>query len=448
MRLQKSYEVANFKALPGEAGEFEAIVSVFGNVDLQGDRVVPGAYSKTLDEWRAAGDPIPVIWSHDWADPFAHIGYVDPAQAHEVPPGTMAGAAAAGGLLVRGRLDVQKPFAKQVYDLMRQRRIKEFSFSYDIVTERKAADGANELVELKLIEVGPTLKGANPETISMSVKADMQESRRKLENAALEQRVKAKTLTDAMEIDPEIARVLHDSHLTEPQAPAVEVEPAKRFRIEERVVFTGAKYDLESAPMFVCVGPDGECGHYHTSKSLAEDHVQEITSEEPAPPAADPAPPTTPEGAQPDGVKEEGKPWHIEEHDGKFCVIKDDGGENEGCHDTREEAEAQVRALYASEQAADGDAKSGNITFTVTGSEVIPSNSSNGFTVSNIAGPGEKAGRVIGSKRVSDLKAAIDVAVDSWAQQVNGDAEEASTPDSDGAKHELAELNARLDSLA
>lgn len=42
-------------------------------------------------------------------------------------------------------------------------------------------------------------------------------------------------------------------------------------------------------------------------------------------------------------------PWHIEESDGRFCVVKDDGGDNEGCHDSRDEAEAQMRALYANE---------------------------------------------------------------------------------------------------
>lgn len=41
-------------------------------------------------------------------------------------------------------------------------------------------------------------------------------------------------------------------------------------------------------------------------------------------------------------------PWNITKKDGKFCVVKEDGTE-EGCHDTRAEAVAQQRALYASE---------------------------------------------------------------------------------------------------
>src|SRR5687767_12302786 len=45
-------------------------------------------------------------------------------------------------------------------------------------------------------------------------------------------------------------------------------------------------------------------------------------------------------------------PWHVEERDSRFCVIKDSDGENEGCHDSRAEAEAQMRALYANEPEA------------------------------------------------------------------------------------------------
>lgn len=43
-------------------------------------------------------------------------------------------------------------------------------------------------------------------------------------------------------------------------------------------------------------------------------------------------------------------PWHLEERDGKVCVIKDDDGHNQGCHETREEAVKQMRALYANEE--------------------------------------------------------------------------------------------------
>jgi HK97 family phage prohead protease len=42
-------------------------------------------------------------------------------------------------------------------------------------------------------------------------------------------------------------------------------------------------------------------------------------------------------------------PWRIEKREGRFCVIKETDGSTEKCHDTREQALAHQRALYAAE---------------------------------------------------------------------------------------------------
>lgn len=156
-RHEKTADLASFKANE-TAGEFEAIVSVFGNVDHGGDRVVKGAFTKSLAAWEASGDPIPVLWNHDRANPLAHIGKV--TKAEEVDD----------GLKITAALDVHKPFAKQVYDLLAERRVKEFSFAYEIVDAEQTKD-AFELKELNVIEVGPTLQGMNPATQLLAVKS-------------------------------------------------------------------------------------------------------------------------------------------------------------------------------------------------------------------------------------------------------------------------------------
>lgn len=159
---ESGFSVASFKALDdGKTGEFEALVSVFGNVDLGGDRVVKGAFAKSLAKYRAAGDPIPIIWNHDWANPAAHIGKADPNGAEETDD----------GLLIKGSLDLDNPFAAQVYRLLSERRVKEFSFGYNVVKSAKAKDGAEDLTELDLFEAGPTLKGMNPSTQLLAVKS-------------------------------------------------------------------------------------------------------------------------------------------------------------------------------------------------------------------------------------------------------------------------------------
>lgn len=163
------YDVAEFKALPSDdgRGRFEALVSVFGNVDVQGDRVMEGAFQKSLEEWKASGAPIPIIWSHQWGNPEAHIGSARPEDVTEVK---------GKGLKVAGTIDLDDAFGAKVYKLLKERRVREFSFGYEVRKEQPGKDGANELTDLGIIEVGPTLKGANPSTELLSIKADLEEA--------------------------------------------------------------------------------------------------------------------------------------------------------------------------------------------------------------------------------------------------------------------------------
>jgi HK97 family phage prohead protease len=167
-RTCKSY----VKTVSDEQGTVEKIVSVFGNVDLVNDRVRLGAFAGTLERWKSSGDPIPVIFSHQWNNLDAHVGVVDDAKelapGDELLPDELKDL---GGLWVREKYDLDQPFAKRLFDLQKQRRIKESSFAYDVIEETKAKDGVNDLIELDLIEVGPTLKGANPDTALLAAKA-------------------------------------------------------------------------------------------------------------------------------------------------------------------------------------------------------------------------------------------------------------------------------------
>jgi len=152
-------------------GEFEAIVSVFSTVDSVGDIVMPGAFAKTLAAYGEKNAPVPVVWSHDWADPFSHIGYSLSAEETDA------------GLKVRGKLDIDNnPKAMQVYRLLKGGRIRDFSFAYEIKDGgfRKAegddspdgldADTPYELRELDLFEVGPCLVGAHRDTELLAIK--------------------------------------------------------------------------------------------------------------------------------------------------------------------------------------------------------------------------------------------------------------------------------------
>lgn len=151
-----------------KSGTFEALVSVFNNVDLVGDRILPGAFTKTIRDWRSKGDPVPVILSHQWDDPFALIGSARPTDMKQTPE----------GLVVKGNLDLENPTAAQVHKLMKQGVLKAFSFGYTVPEggQKMADDGANEVTEVDLVEVGPTLKGANPEAGLRAVKSALAET--------------------------------------------------------------------------------------------------------------------------------------------------------------------------------------------------------------------------------------------------------------------------------
>lgn len=159
------------KADDSEAGTFDALVAVFGNVDLQGDVIDPGAFTETLAAYKSAGVPIPILWSHDWEDPASHIGYADAAKAEET----------ADGLLLKSvTLDIaDNDRAAQVYRLLKGGRVTQFSFAATTPDEagawslEEADDGriVTHLRKLDLIEAGPCLKGANPETRLVGVKS-------------------------------------------------------------------------------------------------------------------------------------------------------------------------------------------------------------------------------------------------------------------------------------
>lgn len=173
-RQTKSFPVSHVKAVDLEAGTFEAVVAVFGNVDHHGDRIVPGAFAASLERWEAAGDPVPVIFSHQWHDLAAYLGTADPSDIRELEagdPDLPEPIRDLGGLHVRGTIDTEEPEGRKALKLLKNRVVREFSFAYDIDEDGRGEDGRHELRALDLIELGPTLKGANPLTQLVAAKS-------------------------------------------------------------------------------------------------------------------------------------------------------------------------------------------------------------------------------------------------------------------------------------
>ncbi len=143
------------------SGSFTALASVFGNEDLQGDRVMPGAFKATIKRMKAAGSVLPIVSSHVHDDPRFTIGVASADDLTETDK----------GLQVKGQLDLENPIAAQVHRLFKSGAWTGWSFGYSVLDQAEGKDGVNELRELDLIEAGPCLKGANPEAQLLEAKS-------------------------------------------------------------------------------------------------------------------------------------------------------------------------------------------------------------------------------------------------------------------------------------
>lgn len=162
----------------GDKGIVTAFVSVYDNVDLDGDVTAPGAFDADVKAAQASGDPIPWVFAHNSRSLDAYIGMVDPKTIETDAEFTDAGGEKRRGLKVEAVMPIKDdPSAQKAFALLKNRVVKQFSFAYDIVRaskpsekDAKSAEHRQTLEELKLFECGPCLRGANPLTALVGAK--------------------------------------------------------------------------------------------------------------------------------------------------------------------------------------------------------------------------------------------------------------------------------------
>jgi HK97 family phage prohead protease len=144
-------------------GIIEAVVSVFGNIDSYNERVMAGAFTKSL----AHGLPTGVL-SHDWNNPVATTIDVEELAAgdNRLPDAIKH----LGGLYIRGQFFEDIPSSWETYLKIKRGLFREFSIGYEVVTDGYK-DGVRELYEVRLHEWSPVLVGANPATSLLAVKS-------------------------------------------------------------------------------------------------------------------------------------------------------------------------------------------------------------------------------------------------------------------------------------
>ena len=126
--------------------EFEGHGSIFGNIDLGGDVVMPGAFNKTLAEHKRADTLPQMFWMHD---------------AAQVPGIWKEMHEDGDGLFVKGEL-VDTQLGKEMHTLLSTKAVRGLSIGFQISDAEFDKDGIRQLKEIDLWEVSLVSLAMNP----------------------------------------------------------------------------------------------------------------------------------------------------------------------------------------------------------------------------------------------------------------------------------------------
>ena len=152
-----------FKAV-GDAGEIEGYASTFGNRDLVGDIVQPGAFAKTLNG-RPASDVL-MLWNHEHK---RLIGVWDEIEEDAI------------GLRVKGRILIETKDGADAYAFAKARAARGLSIGYRTVRARHDPERKSRLLdEVALTEISVLAVQANPRARIGNVKSHDPDRARRL----------------------------------------------------------------------------------------------------------------------------------------------------------------------------------------------------------------------------------------------------------------------------
>lgn len=130
-----------------QIGYFSGYASIFNVMDEQGDRVLPGAFVHSLNNWQQAKSFPKMLWQHDPSEPIGK--WLKMEEDHR-------------GLYVEGQiiLDLQK--GREAYALMKNGVIEGLSIGYHVIESQKGhIPGERFLSKVNLVEVSLVTFAAN-----------------------------------------------------------------------------------------------------------------------------------------------------------------------------------------------------------------------------------------------------------------------------------------------
>lgn len=149
-RLTTSLEIKSLSNM-----QFEGMGSVFGNVDLGGDVVLPGAFKRTLAEHKSEGTLPAMFWMHD---PSRVPGkWVDMYEGDT-------------GLVTKGQL-ATTDLGKEVHTLLKMEAVRGLSIGYIPTEVDYNSDGVRLIKDVNLLEVSVVSIPMNPKAQIEHVKS-------------------------------------------------------------------------------------------------------------------------------------------------------------------------------------------------------------------------------------------------------------------------------------
>jgi HK97 family phage prohead protease len=133
MKNQKRSLRMEIKAI-SDGGSFDGVLATYNTVDLGGDLIEPGAFTKTIQEH---GPEVKLLWQHEPANVIGKLQLMDGPDA----------------LRVKGQieLDPDIPFSMTAYKLLKKRLLSGLSIGFDTIKEQMD-NGVRHLKELRLWE--------------------------------------------------------------------------------------------------------------------------------------------------------------------------------------------------------------------------------------------------------------------------------------------------------
>jgi uncharacterized protein len=138
----------------GDSGTFEGLASVYNVVDTYGDIVVPGAFTRTMQE---KGGEVVILNQHDTREPIGLGKLTDSTE----------------GLKINGQLNLDVRAAQEAYSNLKKRILKGLSIGYTIrLDEYDRQADRRKLLDIELMEVSLVTFQACPGALVTAVKAD------------------------------------------------------------------------------------------------------------------------------------------------------------------------------------------------------------------------------------------------------------------------------------